>query len=132
MLEKRPFATGSKPGPDEIDHFLEQHGFYRKHVARDSSSLFRVVAEFVLDVQNYHGKVRQACASYMELHRKRYAPEIDQNFFNYVAALRKTRTAGTLLELRVLAQIYRYICDNYNSLTLLIIYKFLQEKHYSL
>lgn len=107
MLEKRPFATGSKPGPDEIDHYLEEQGYYRKHVARDSSSLFRVIAEHVLDVQNYHEQVRQTCAAYMELHRKRYAPEVDQNFFNYIAALRKTRTPGSLLELRVLAQIFR-------------------------
>jgi OTU domain-containing protein 4 len=107
MLEKRPFATGSKPGPDEIDHYLEEKGYYRKHVARDSSSLFRVIAEHVLDIQNFHDRVRQTCATYMEHHRKQYAPEVDQNFFNYIAMLRKTRTPGTLLELRVLAQLYR-------------------------
>jgi hypothetical protein len=27
---RRPFATGSKPGPDAVDHFLESQGFYRK------------------------------------------------------------------------------------------------------
>lgn len=103
---RRPFATGSKPGPDAVDHFLEGQGFYRKHVARDASSLYRVVAEQVFDVQNYHEKVRQDCASFMETRSKEYANEVDKNFYNYISQLRRNRTHGTLLELRVLARMY--------------------------
>lgn len=53
---QRPFATGSKPGPDAVDHYLEEKGFYRKHVARDASSLFRVVSEqvFALSTPKAH------------------------------------------------------------------------------
>lgn len=104
---RRPFATGSKPGPDAIDHYLEEQGFYRKHVARDPSSLFRVVSENILDVQEYHTQVRQDCATFMEDHSKDYANEVDKNFYNYIASLRKIRTSGTLLELRVMARMYK-------------------------
>lgn len=104
---RRPFATGSKPGPDAIDHFLEEKGFYRKHIARDASSLFRVVSDQVYDVQNYHEKVRQDCAAFMENRPKDYTNEVDKNFFNYISQLRRSRTHGTLLELRVLARMFK-------------------------
>lgn len=104
---RRPFATGSKPGPDAVDHYLEGQGFYRKHVARDASSLFRVVSEQIFDVQNFYEKIRQDCAAYMEARPKEYANEVDKNFYNYVSNLRRNRTHGSLLELRVMARLYR-------------------------
>lgn len=107
MGKKRPFATGSKPGPDAIDHYLESQSFYRKHAARDSSSLFRAVSEQVFDIQNYHDEFRQRCACYMEIHSKDYAKEVDKNFHNYVSNLRKHRTSGTLLEVRVMSRMYK-------------------------
>lgn len=105
--QRRPFATGSKPGPDAVDHYLEEQGYYRKHVARDASSLFRVVSEQVLDIQNYYENLRQDCASFMEQHVKEYSNEIDKNFYNYISNLRRARTYGSLLELRVLARMYK-------------------------
>lgn len=107
MIEKRPFATGSKPGPDAVDQYLEKQGYYRKHVARDASSLFRVVSEHIFDIQKYHSEVRQKCASYMEENEKDYSNEVDKHFFNYVGNLRKPRTYGTLMELRVLARFFK-------------------------
>lgn len=104
---RRPFATGSKPGPDAVDHYLEEQGLYRKHVARDASSLFRVVSEQVFDIQHFHDKIRQDCAAFMETHPSEYSNEIDKNFYNYISQLRRSRTYGSLLELRVLARLYR-------------------------
>ena len=37
----RPFSSGSRKAPDVLDHYLEAEGYYRKHTARDPSSLFR-------------------------------------------------------------------------------------------
>lgn len=104
---RRPFATGSKPGPDAVDHYLEEQGFYRKHIARDSSSLFRVVSEQVFDIQKFHEEIRQNCSEFMESHSKEYANEVDKNFYNYVSQLRRSRTHGSLLELRVMARMYK-------------------------
>ena len=51
MENTRPIATGSKPGPDALDQFLEKKGYYRKHIARNESSLFRVFSEHVRFIQ---------------------------------------------------------------------------------
>lgn len=50
----RPFSSGSRPTPDPYDKFLDLNGFYRKHTARDSSNLFRVVSEQLYDTQDHH------------------------------------------------------------------------------
>lgn len=106
-IPQRPFATGSKPGPDAVDHYLEEQGYYRKHVARDASSLFRTVSEQVFDIQTFHEKLRLDCVAFMEERQKEYSNEVDKNFFNYIHQLRRNRTYGSLLELRVLARMYR-------------------------
>lgn len=50
----RPFSAGSRPTPDPYDQFLDSHGFYRKHTARDPTNLFRVVSEQLYDTQDHH------------------------------------------------------------------------------
>lgn len=66
----RPFSSGSRQPPDPIDQFLGQVGFYRKHTARDSTSLYRCVSEQLFDTQNYHDFVRHECITYMTRHRR--------------------------------------------------------------
>lgn len=61
----RPFSSGSRQTPDPIDKYLEKVGYYRKHTARDSTSLYRCVAEQMFDSQTYHEFVRQECIRYM-------------------------------------------------------------------
>lgn len=103
----RPFAPGSRTAPDPQDSFLESKGFYRKHTARDASSLFRVVSEQVFDIQLYHEMVREDCIGYIEKHRKDFERDMDKNYFYYLSLLRKPRTSGNLLELRALAHCYK-------------------------
>lgn len=103
----RPFTSGSRDPPDKQDGFLENAGFYRKHTARDASSLFRVVSEQVLDVQLYHEKVRQDCANFIEKHRQDYEKEMDKNHVYYISNLRKLKTPGSLLELKAMAHCYK-------------------------
>lgn len=43
----------------------------------------------------------------MEARAKEYSNEVDKNFYNYINLLRRNRTHGTLLELRVLAKMYK-------------------------
>lgn len=61
----RPFSSGSRLPPDPIDKYLMQCEIYRKHTARDPSSLFRVVSEQIFGCQNYHEFVREICVQYM-------------------------------------------------------------------
>ena len=64
-LPKRQFSSGSRLPPDPIDKYLMRHCFYRKHTARDASSLFRVISEQVFDTQIYHEFVRKMCTDWM-------------------------------------------------------------------
>lgn len=70
---RRQFASGCRPAPDPYDKFLDNEGFYRKHTARDSSSLFRAISEQLFDTQIYHEQVRSDCVDYMLKHRNVYA-----------------------------------------------------------
>lgn len=62
---QRPFQSGSRQAPDPFDQFLEQNGYFRKHTARDPSSLFRVISEQLFDTQSYHETVRKTCVEFM-------------------------------------------------------------------
>lgn len=68
-IQRRPFQPGSRQAPDPYDQFLDENGFYRKHTARDASSLFRVISEQMFGAQIYHQFVRQSCVAYMEEHK---------------------------------------------------------------
>lgn len=57
----------------------------------------------------FHGKVRQDCITFMEAHENDYSNEVDKHYYNYVSNLKKPRTSGTLLELRILARMYKYV-----------------------
>lgn len=103
----RPFTSGSREPPDRQDGFLETTGYFRKHTARDPSSLFRVISEHVFDIQLFHEKVREDCANYLEKNRKDYEKDMDKNFYYYLSNLRKLRTPGGLLELKALAHCYK-------------------------
>uniref|UniRef100_A0A6P4E7V0 Protein ovarian tumor locus n=1 Tax=Drosophila rhopaloa TaxID=1041015 RepID=A0A6P4E7V0_DRORH len=104
---KRTVCPGSKAAPDPIDRFLEQHLLFRKHVVMDASSLFRVVAEQVYDTQMLHYEVRMECVRYMFRKRRSFQRYISGDYDEYLWQLEKTKTKGTLLELRVLCHLYR-------------------------
>lgn len=86
-IPKRPFSSGSREAPDPIDQFLMQAGFYRKHTARDASSLFRCVSEYIFDGQYGHEQVRADCVEYMSKNRDIYEEvsfffNLNQNYNN--------------------------------------------------
>lgn len=103
----RPFAAGSRQAPDPYDQFLEREGFYRKHTARDSTCLFRVVSEQVFDVQLYHDKVRADCVKFMYKRRDQYEKKINGNYDDYLDEMSKFRSYGSFIELNALAHVYR-------------------------
>lgn len=68
----RPFSSGSRQPPDPLDQFLAKANYYRKHTARDSTSLYRSVSEQLFGTQKYHEHVRKSCINYMRRHRDRF------------------------------------------------------------
>lgn len=71
-MDDRHFSTGSIEAPDPFDKHLDQIGFYRKHTARDATSLFRVISEQMYGAQIHHLDVRDFCVRYMGMHRSTY------------------------------------------------------------
>lgn len=69
---RRQFVSGSRPAPDPSDKYLDFEGFYRKHTARDASSLFRVISEQMFDTQEYYEQIRKDCINFMIKNRKKY------------------------------------------------------------
>lgn len=106
-FSKRTFAAGSRQAPDPYDQFLEHEGFYRKHTARDSTCLFRVVSEQVFDVQLYHDKVRADCVQFMRKRPDLYEHKIKGNYDEYLDEMSKFRSYGSFIELNALAHVYR-------------------------
>lgn len=103
----RPFSSGSRQAPDPYDQYLEREGYYRKHVARDSTCLFRVFSEQVFDVQLYHEKVRQDCVRWMRMKSDVYAKKITGDIDDYLDEMSKPRSYGSFVELHALAHVYR-------------------------
>lgn len=104
---KRLFASGSRQAPDPYDQFLEREGYYRKHVARDATCLFRTFSEQVFDVQMYHGKVRDDCIRWMRKNANEYTKKIPGDFDDYLTEMSKLRSYGSFIELHALAHAYR-------------------------
>lgn len=104
---RRQFSAGSRPAPDPYDQFLDAEGFYRKHTARDSSCLFRVVSEQIFDTQDFHERVRKDCINYMIKYRDEFQLETPFDFDDYICQMAKPKTYGTFLELRAMGFMYK-------------------------
>ncbi|XP_037028309.1 protein ovarian tumor locus-like isoform X2 [Bradysia coprophila] len=108
-MKDRYFTTGSIEAPDPFDKHLDQIGFYRKHTARDATSLFRVISEQMYGAQIHHLDIRDFCVRYMAMYPSIYEKVVvgtTLTFEEYLAKLAKPRTFGTLTELTALA--YRF------------------------
>ncbi|KAH8353285.1 hypothetical protein KR084_010120, partial [Drosophila pseudotakahashii] len=92
---------------DPMDQFLEQHLLYRKHMLTDGCSLFRVIAEQVYDTQMLHYEVRMECVRYMFRKRRSFGRFVRGDYDEYLWQLERTKTAGTMLELRALCHLFR-------------------------
>ncbi|KAH8282414.1 hypothetical protein KR054_007411, partial [Drosophila jambulina] len=92
---------------DPVDHFLERHFLYRKHIVMDATSLFRVVAEQVYDTQVLHYEVRMECVRFMFRKRRLFERHVRGDFDDYLWRLEKTQTEGTMLELRAMCLLYK-------------------------
>ncbi|ALC49321.1 otu [Drosophila busckii] len=106
-MQSRPITSGSQHSPDPNDTYLESHGMYRKHTARDASCLFRVIAEQMYDTQMLHYEVRLECVRFMTRKRRIFEKYVRGDFDNYMTEMSKPKTYGTMVELRALCFMYR-------------------------
>ncbi|XP_053678558.1 protein ovarian tumor locus-like [Anopheles nili] len=104
---KREFGAGSNEMSDNSDKFLFKQGYYRKHIAPDSTCLFRCVSELRHDIQLYHPEVRKECVEYMRNNKKLFEKEIKWNYYDYIYNMSRPQTYGTILELQALAWLHK-------------------------
>ncbi|KAH8275102.1 hypothetical protein KR018_012285 [Drosophila ironensis] len=107
MQLQRPITSGSRQAPDPYDQYLEGRGLYRKHTARDASSLFRVIAEQLYDTQSLHYEIRLECIRFMTQRRRIFEKHIRGDFDTYIQDMSKPKTYGTITELRAMCYLYR-------------------------
>lgn len=106
----RAFTSGSRETPDPHDQFLDQHGYYRKHTARDISSLFRVVSEQMYGIQKYHDQVRKECIKFLQQKRNMFEKAIMSQgycFEKYLIDLSELKLSGSIIELRALSLMHK-------------------------
>lgn len=99
-----------KPWPklsDKIDVWLESIGFYRKHVAKDSSSLFRCVSEHVYLSQLSHTTVRRNCIEFVSKNEEIYNTLTTCPLKDYIDRLNNFNEPGNVLDLKIVSLIYK-------------------------
>jgi hypothetical protein len=57
--------------------------------------------------QMFIAEMRMECANFMEKHEEKYGKFIHGGFKDYVTNLRKASTCGTLLELRMMSDMFK-------------------------
>nr|XP_017094880.2 protein ovarian tumor locus [Drosophila bipectinata] len=103
----RRVRLGSRDQMHPIDKFLENYLLFRKHTVKDSSNLFRVVAEQLYDTQMLHYEIRMECVRFMFRKRRFFEPLIQGDFDEYLSHLQNAQKKGTMLELRALCHLYK-------------------------
>jgi len=68
------------PRGDAMDLFLAKKDLYRKPVAKDISSLFRVFSEAIYQVQIFHDQVKKRCISYLRDQAEEFLAEFDDRW----------------------------------------------------
>uniref|UniRef100_A0AAU7J948 Tudor domain-containing protein Tdr28 n=1 Tax=Locusta migratoria TaxID=7004 RepID=A0AAU7J948_LOCMI len=104
IMARRKFCAKNS---DPMDQWLESHGFYRKHTARDGSCLFRAVSEQIFFTQAAHKIVRKHCTDYLLRQRMKFSKFVEGSFDDYVKKMRNVNEAGGTLELQAIAEFYR-------------------------
>jgi len=75
-------------------------------VEPDGNCLFRAVAHQVYGKQDMHEMVRSDCCDYMEAHKERFAPLLENNFDKYLKHKRELKVWGDDPELRAMEELY--------------------------
>ncbi|GIX74416.1 putative bifunctional UDP-N-acetylglucosamine transferase and deubiquitinase ALG13 [Caerostris darwini] len=90
-----------------MDGFLNHLGLYRSDVAKDYSSLFRVVSEQLFYTQVHHVKLREGCMDYMERYRTIFEPLVNEDFDEYLKKIRDQKEWAGEVEMKALSLKYK-------------------------
>ncbi|XP_076029405.1 uncharacterized protein LOC143018152 isoform X3 [Oratosquilla oratoria] len=92
---------------DPMDEWLDSQGLFRKHVAKDGSCLFRAVAEQIFMTQTVHTKVREACLSYINLHKEQFKEYLNIPVDHHTYNMRNPREWGGHVEMVAMSHLFK-------------------------
>ncbi|KAI0655672.1 hypothetical protein C8Q70DRAFT_409354 [Cubamyces menziesii] len=88
-----------------LDAQLRQLGLYAAHTIGDGNCLFRALSDQLYGTPSYHLKLRQDICDWIEAHKERYAPfvEDERGLEHHLSCMRQQATYGGHLELSAFA-----------------------------
>nr|KAF7431640.1 hypothetical protein H0235_004564 [Vespula pensylvanica] len=97
----------SKRTQEHVDEWLLSQGYFRKHIPRDPTCLFRAVSEQVYLTQYYHIKVRAECVKFMRENKNLFKESIAIPFDIYLDQMTCFTEAGGTNEIQAMSLLYK-------------------------
>ncbi|KAI8992808.1 hypothetical protein BD414DRAFT_535386 [Trametes punicea] len=101
----KPIVTNPEENSQMLDAQLRQLGLYAAHTIGDGNCLFRALSDQLYGTPSYHLKLRQDICDWIEAHKERYAPfvEDERGLEHHLSCMRQPATYGGHLELSAFA-----------------------------
>ncbi|XP_046815078.1 putative uncharacterized protein DDB_G0282133 isoform X1 [Vespa crabro] len=97
----------SKRTQEHVDEWLQSQGYFRKHIPRDPTCLFRAVSEQVYLTQYYHIRVRKECVEFMRQKKHLFEESITIPFDNYLEQMACFTESGGPNEIQAISLLYK-------------------------
>ncbi|KAI9061853.1 cysteine proteinase [Trametes sanguinea] len=106
----KPIATNPEENSQMLDAQLRQLGLYAAHTIGDGNCLFRALSDQLYGTPSYHLKLRQEICDWIEAHKERYAPfvEDERGLEHHLSCMRQPATYGGHLELSAFAHMTKH------------------------
>ncbi|KAL7278488.1 hypothetical protein ACG7TL_007487 [Trametes sanguinea] len=106
----QPIATNPEENSQMLDAQLRQLGLYAAHTIGDGNCLFRALSDQLYGTPSYHLKLRQEICDWIEAHKDRYAPfvEDERGLEHHLSCMRQPATYGGHLELSAFAHMTKH------------------------
>ncbi|KAI0370999.1 cysteine proteinase [Pilatotrama ljubarskyi] len=101
----KPIVTNPEENSQMLDAQLRQLGLYAAHTIGDGNCLFRALSDQLYGTPSHHLKLRQDICDWIESHKERYAPfvEDERGLEHHLSCMRQQATYGGHLELSAFA-----------------------------
>ncbi|KAL1938353.1 hypothetical protein VTO73DRAFT_11804 [Trametes versicolor] len=101
----KPISTNPEENSQMLDAQLRQLGLYAAHTIGDGNCLFRALSDQLYGTPSSHPKLRQDICDWIEAHKERYAPfvEDERGLEHHLSCMRQPATYGGHLELSAFA-----------------------------
>ncbi|XP_043489509.1 putative uncharacterized protein DDB_G0286901 [Polistes fuscatus] len=97
----------SKRTQEHVDEWLQGQGYFRKHIPRDPTCLFRAVSEQVYLTQYYHIRVRKECVEFMRQKKHLFEESITIPFDSYLEQMACFTESGGPNEIQAISLLYK-------------------------